>query len=163
MALAELGFRVSPLTLEGGRSLAGHPRTPYGIRDASRDLDLIERWWSRWPDANIGIATGGGLAVLEMIVRDGGEASLERLEWEVGALPPPTVRTGEGGLLFFMVGEVHPRVRLGHGLVLHQDGGFVAAPPSGCRNGIPSEWIEGPWQGLPEIPSALRRFIEDRR
>jgi len=34
-----------------------HPRTPHGIRDATCDPTEIERFWSKWPDANIGIAT----------------------------------------------------------------------------------------------------------
>src|SRR6266446_1875936 len=35
-----------------------HSRTPNGLEDATADLDRIRNWWQKWPDANVGIATG---------------------------------------------------------------------------------------------------------
>ena len=35
-----------------------HPRTQHGVKDASTDTKIIADWWTRWPDANLGIATG---------------------------------------------------------------------------------------------------------
>jgi hypothetical protein len=35
-----------------------HPRTEEGVSDASPDYATILRWWSLWPDANIGLALG---------------------------------------------------------------------------------------------------------
>ena len=35
-----------------------HPRTAHGFKDATRDAAQIHAWWSRWPDANVGIVTG---------------------------------------------------------------------------------------------------------
>ena len=29
------------------------PYTSHGFKDASRDAAVIQRWWSRWPDALI--------------------------------------------------------------------------------------------------------------
>src|SRR6187401_3540161 len=34
-----------------------HPRTTHGFKDASIDLEQIDKWWGMWPDANIGVAT----------------------------------------------------------------------------------------------------------
>lgn len=34
-----------------------HPRTAQGLNDASLDRSTIERWWQRWPDANVGVRT----------------------------------------------------------------------------------------------------------
>ena len=39
-----------------------HPRTPHGVRDATTDEKAIRQWWNRWPDANVGIATGAASA-----------------------------------------------------------------------------------------------------
>ena len=48
-----------------------HPRyhkadLQHGLRDATTDPEQIRRWWTRWPQANIGMVTGAisGLVVL---------------------------------------------------------------------------------------------------
>ncbi len=42
------------------------------MKDASAHPGQIEQWWSKWPDANIGIATGkdSGLMVLDLDNKD---------------------------------------------------------------------------------------------
>ncbi|MFT3732858.1 MAG: AAA family ATPase [Hyphomicrobium sp.] len=51
---------------------------------ASSDRAQIDWWWSKWPDANIGVLTGpaSNLAVIDIDVKDGkgGKASAEALE-----------------------------------------------------------------------------------
>jgi hypothetical protein len=51
------------------------PRTEHGFQDASTDTDTVISWWQRWPDANIGIATGtaSGLVVLDVDTQHGRE------------------------------------------------------------------------------------------
>ncbi|MDP9380357.1 MAG: bifunctional DNA primase/polymerase, partial [Chloroflexota bacterium] len=63
---AELGWFVFPVhTVRDGTCSCGnpecgnagkHPRTKDGSLDATTDPGDIRRWWSKWPDANIGIA-----------------------------------------------------------------------------------------------------------
>ena len=36
-----------------------HPRIGDYREKATTDIGQIEKWWNDWPDANIGIATGG--------------------------------------------------------------------------------------------------------
>ena len=43
-----------------------HPRTKGGFKDATDDEAQIRRWWGRWPEANIALATGSGLAVIDL-------------------------------------------------------------------------------------------------
>ena len=65
-------------------SPAKHPLIQKGANAASCDAVVVTSWWSRWPEANIGIATGpSGLVVLDV---DGalGRAQLVR---EIGKLP----------------------------------------------------------------------------
>ena len=60
---AEMGLAVFPVR----RNKA--PYTPHGCKDAKTDLRAIKSWWKRWPDANIGIATGsisGGIVVIDI-------------------------------------------------------------------------------------------------
>lgn len=119
-------------------SPAKHPRVRGGLHAATTDPGQVDRWWHRWPDANVGIRTGveSGLVVLDVDPRHGGDASLGRLVAAHGPLPPGrTVATGgEGTHLYFR----HPghKVsndagrRLGDGLDIRGDGGYVVAPPS---------------------------------
>ncbi|MBY0514617.1 MAG: bifunctional DNA primase/polymerase [Gemmataceae bacterium] len=91
--LAARGCRVFPIHRAGKKPpLRGWPRL------ATADAAAVERWWGRWPDANVGIHTAG-LLVFDV---DGpvGHADLERLR---GAYPlPPTLTIVSGNL-----GESH--------------------------------------------------------
>ncbi len=60
VALARAGMRVFPL-LPGEK----RPATRRGVKDATMDMDLVRKWWSKGP-WNIGIATGGGLVVIDL-------------------------------------------------------------------------------------------------
>src|SRR6266700_6257213 len=44
-----------------------HPRTKNGVKDATKDYETVRAWWKRDPDANIGIATGSGLLVIDIV------------------------------------------------------------------------------------------------
>jgi hypothetical protein len=35
-----------------------HPRTANGLNDATRDETVIREWWTKWPNASIGINCG---------------------------------------------------------------------------------------------------------
>jgi hypothetical protein len=37
---------------------AKHPLVWHGVKDATTDPAQLEAWWQRWPQANIGLATG---------------------------------------------------------------------------------------------------------
>src|SRR5690606_26937505 len=76
-----------------------HPRIRRGVKEASTDQATIKSWGSRWPDANVGVRTGGRIVVLDIDCHDAdGEASLALLELEHDELPPTLeARTGSGG------------------------------------------------------------------
>jgi Bifunctional DNA primase/polymerase, N-terminal len=74
------------------------PATPHGFKDATTDPDKIRAWWKRWPNANPAAATG---AVSNLVVLDPdngiiGQFTLERLEEELGQLPPTLTVTTPG-------------------------------------------------------------------
>jgi len=145
---ADLGYHVLPLQgVVKGHCTCGdrhcssagkHPLptlVPHGVKDASCDAQQIRDWWTRYPNANIGIRTGAvsNLVVLDIDVRHGGDASLATLRAEHGAIPVTvTVRTGGGHHYWFQHpdGPVENRVNLRPGIDLKGDNGYVVAPPS---------------------------------
>ena len=73
---------------------AKHPLVRHGIHDASIDPAQLQRWWSRWPAANLGLATG---IVFDALDVDGpaGLATLRQLARRAGLrLHGPLVATG---------------------------------------------------------------------
>jgi hypothetical protein len=56
------GWHVFPL-----KPRAKEPLIHGGFKSASLSDDLVRAWWTKWPDANVGIATGAsGLSVLDI-------------------------------------------------------------------------------------------------
>jgi hypothetical protein len=106
----------------------------------------IERWFERWPEANVGIVTGAlsGLVVLDVDARHGGDASLARLEIEHAALPRTVeAATGGGGRHLYFAhpgGTVANRAGIVPGIDLRGDGGCVVAPPSLHASGRRYAW-----------------------
>jgi hypothetical protein len=144
---ASRGWKVFPLhSVNGGRCSCGnpdcgspgkHPRTEHGFNDASIQPQQIRDWWRRWPDANIGIATGAvsGIVVLDVDPRNGGDASDVKLQNEFPEAFANLfkVRSGSGGTHRYFQ---HPgrdvlcRANFRPGIDVRGDGGFVVAPPS---------------------------------
>jgi hypothetical protein len=114
------------------------PLTEHGFKDASKDANTIRAWFQRWPDANVAIPTGpaSGFVVLDVDPRHDGDKSLAALEEKHGRLPLTLeARTGGGGRHFFFALGSGQNVRnsngkLGPGLDVRGDGGYVVAPPS---------------------------------
>jgi hypothetical protein len=148
-------------------SAAKHPRIAGGLRNATVDHQQIEQWWRRWPDANVAIRTGAqsGLVVLDIDPRHGGEDTLKQLQRAHGVLPPGrSVETGGGGLhLYFR----HPGIairndagrRLGPGVDVRGDGGYVVAPPSGHASGDVYRLRNGS-RALPDLPEWIRAQLQ---
>ncbi len=76
----------------GCADAAKHPRTAHGFHDAATEASQIQRWWTQWPNTNIGLRTGDGIIVLDVDVRHGGDESLDLLEFKHGKLPPARSR-----------------------------------------------------------------------
>lgn len=179
LALAAHGYSVFPLhTVADGRCTCGcadsgchtrgkHPRWArglfeHGCKDASTDPARIRELWQPWPDANVGIATGGAMLVLDVDVDHGGRASLTTLVAEHGSLPKTVLAvTGSGGWhgYFAVPGGLAIRNsagQIGAGLDIRGEGGYVVAPPSSHWTGGTYWWKPGcaPWEapvaGAPE-------------
>lgn len=64
LAWAARGFAVFPLKPRTKIPLGAF--VSHGFKDASRDPEIIRKWWCQCRSANIGIATGSGFFVLDL-------------------------------------------------------------------------------------------------
>lgn len=166
---ASLGLAVFPIRPKGKEPLTAH-----GFQDATRDTEQIKAWWTQWPSANIGIATGsrsGGLLVIDLDVdEDKGVDGRETLrEWEAehGKLPGNTWLsiTGRGGYHYFYrtAEKIRNRTALYEGVDIRGEGGYVVAPPSDHPNGRSYQWEQGPEDGpLAEADGKVMEFVSGR-
>jgi Bifunctional DNA primase/polymerase, N-terminal/Primase C terminal 1 (PriCT-1) len=116
------------------------PLTAHGFRDASRDEGQLRRWFDRSSPPMIGMPTGAVTNLVVLDVDKGGADSLHDLERAHGELPrTASVKTPSGGQHYYFR---HPGVevpcsagKLGRGLDVRADGGFVVTPPSVRHDG----------------------------
>jgi hypothetical protein len=137
------------------------PLVPNGLKHATIDQTVIRDWWTTWPNANIGIATGGKLIVIDVDPRHGGDVALAKLEEKHGKFPSTwRVRTGGDGLHLYFAGP--PNVvfkntagQLGDGLDVRTSGAYVVAPPSKHISGGKYEWQQQGGKDLAPMPAWL--------
>ena len=177
LRLARLGLRVLPLHTPGDAgscscsrrasctSSGKHPRTRNGVNDATRDPSQIMQWWGSWPEANVGVATGNGLAVLDVDPRSGGHETLAAFVENVGGGVEPTtaeVATGGNGRhLYFRAPAELASAVLGAGLDLKAAGGYVVAPPSLHASGRVYTWHPARALTGPDDVSDLPAWVLD--
>jgi len=156
--VAALGWAVFPVESRGKKPLIKNwPNLATTVQATVKD------WWTRWPDANIGVVTGAksGILVLD-IDGDKGWVSLGELERMHGWALPPTlvVSTGRGAHLYFK----HPGGHIGNGANIHGlagldirgDGGYVVGPGSLHSSGARYEIVVRPACPL----RVLRELVE---
>lgn len=149
-----------------------HPRTWHGVKDATTDLETIRQRWRKYPNANIGIATGeaSGIFVLDVDPKSGGDYSLEDLEDSYGEMPGTLrQRTGSNGEhRIFRYPDVRIRnsvSAIAPGLDIRSDGGFIVASPSVHASGNRYEWhgMNTPVEPAPDWLIALILISEEER
>ena len=132
-----VGLRVFPLTPGTKIPLKGSR----GCLDATSDPDQINAWWTRTPEANIGIATGHLVDVVDI---DGLEGQTSRADlWDkvfadidaenLGKVSTPT----PGGMHVYVAADGTPNgTHLAPSVDYRGAGGYVVAPPSSTPDGV---------------------------
>jgi len=147
LSYAARGWRVLPVHWVGpdgcscGKASCSspgkHPRVRSWQKKATTDASQVRAWVRQTPTTNVGIATGAdsGIVVVDVDPRHGGDASLAKL----GLPATYTVKTGGDGHHHYFE---HPGIevpnsagKLGPGIDIRGDGGFVVAPPSSHISG----------------------------
>jgi hypothetical protein len=144
----------------GCPSTGKHPRTRNGVHDATTDRAAVAGWWRCWPRANVAVATGAksGVVVVDIDWRHGGAEAWHALTAGRAAIEVPMVTTGAGCHLWFAhPGRPIPNSagRLGPGIDIRGDGGYVIAPPSLHLSGLRYRWQRPLEAQLPVLPQWL--------
>jgi predicted RNA-binding Zn-ribbon protein involved in translation (DUF1610 family) len=149
-----------------------HPRLGGWQTKASTDPDTVRAWWTSWPRAGVGLATGSASRVWVLDL-DGPEAGA----WYEAQLakhgPSPTlgVETARGFHMYWRwtEGEV---VRNAQGLQaagiksvdVRGDGGYVCAPPTVHRSGAVYAWRTdaGFTREMAQAPAWLLELVKEK-
>lgn len=155
LELATLGYRVFPL--------AANTKVPVikdgaGYKDAVTDEAQIRAWARRYPHANVGVATGCGLLVVDEDRDDGGNIEPLKLELTLMVYTPSGgyhhyYRTPPGVLAPTSTSKLLPHVDT------RGDGGYVVAPTS-VVNRSWYKWLDYiqplcPPEHLPFLPQRI--------
>ncbi len=128
LAYARLGYRVFPCVPNDKP-----PLTRRGFHAATVDADQIRRWWTKTPDANIGLPTEG-FVVIDVDGADNAWLvdSPERLESLASAMMAVTPRGGRH--IWFRQPQRRAwsstRAKIAPNVDTRANGGYVVAPPS---------------------------------
>jgi hypothetical protein len=167
----ELGFRVVPIhDVTSGQcsclprhdgqpcnSQGKHPRPKNWTAEATSDAAQIAEWMRRYPNGNIGLASGAEFIALDVDPKNQGDATLAALVEIHGDLPEtPEQTTGSGGKHFLFqpiagIGNKASTLRDERGekmkgLDIRGEGGQIVVAPSESLAGR-YEWVRGrePW------------------
>lgn len=145
-----------------------HPRIKAWQREASTNPRKIERWWSRWPHANIGVPTGeiNNLIVIDVDTRDEGFTAFRvHLEHRLPLTYSP-ITGGQGKHYWFRLPDsldyaLTNRNNFPAGIDVRGNGGYILVAPSVTNKG-PYPWPElGQLTDLSEVPTLPRDVCDD--
>ena len=154
----KLGFFVFPLKQE-----SKVPATKNGLKDASRDLEVIKAWWDENPNYNIALRCGkdSGILVLD-VDGESGKKDLEELEFRNGILPSTPIQLTANGKHYLF--KYPPNLILGNktklikheekgGLDVRAENGYIVLAPSiHPDTKLPYKWLIKPSQVKFSLP-----------
>jgi Bifunctional DNA primase/polymerase, N-terminal len=150
--------------------VAKHPLgvlVPHGVKEATTNRARVLAWWTRQPQANIGLACGHRFDVLDVDGPIGAQAIRAFTGQHDLESSGPLVRTGGGGWHYYLaatgLGNARPRDL--EQVDWRGRGGYVVAPPSRHRSGQPYTWVGGRDldTALAEVPAPLLERLQPRQ
>jgi hypothetical protein len=138
-----------------------HPIPSHGAADATTDPIRLTWWWRRFPEANLGLATG---ACFDALTVRGSEGDADRWAIVAEALRAdgPLVRAGGDTrhILFAPTGLASQRPWGLARAAWRGWGGWVVAPPSQHPGGAVAAWVRDLDTPLPRLPAGIRERLE---
>lgn len=165
LSYAKKGFSVLPIkpaTTETEKKMPYVKWLEFQTRKATPEE--IKAWWTKFPDAMVGIVTGeiSGVSVVDI---DNHEAEEELQKYIPESLTCPTATTPRGGKhLYFKTPTPPLDCNIGaiKGSDFRGQKGYIIAPPSVNGNNKAYNWINGLSISeieLPELPSSYISYI----
>lgn len=129
---AKRGWHVFPIVPR-----RKNPLVADNLAAATTDEAQVREWWTRWPNANIGVACGpSGLVVLDVDTKNGkqgGNSLANLLEGDIESplLDTLNAHSWSGGRHYFYKGQCpSSNSKLAPGLDIKGSGGYVVISPS---------------------------------
>lgn len=144
---AQMGWPVFPCS-----PATKKPLTLHGFKDATTNQETIQAWWRSHPDAMIGVPTGqrSGFFVLDIDCDpESGKDGFASIR-AMGILPKTAhARTPRGGLHVLYRWDPERPIgssagRIGLGLDIRGEGGYIIAAGSVRADGRVYEWLASP-------------------
>lgn len=136
---AKQGYPVFPCKPENKSPLVRD-----GFKAATTDPQLIEQWWSQFPNAMIGMPTGAasGITVVDVDVHGEVNGMPWFEEHRADFADAPIVKTPSGGLHIYFIadGTKNSASKIARGVDTRGDGGYVCVPPSVTTEGTYYGW-----------------------
>lgn len=164
---ARWGWPVFPLGRHSKVPAIPKAKGGNGVHDATTDLERIDRYWSKHPDHNIGVATGHLFDVLDVDPEHGGTWEfLKLLEANVIRPVHGVSVTASGGMHLLYRPNDRGNTTRWHdtpGLDWRGAGGYIVAPPSTLgKPGRSYSWLAVPSPRLRK-PKQVRRRAARRK
>jgi putative DNA primase/helicase len=142
------------------------PRISGWQESATLDEKVIDRWWEKYPNANIGLLTGknNNLVVVDVDINNGkkGMESLKQLQNECGEFDTLMVHSPSGGRHYYFKypkNEDHVKgpTNFRPGIDIRADGNLIIAPGSSI-DGNPYRFEDGEKE-ISELPDRLLEML----
>lgn len=133
-----MGWKLHPVN-----PMTKTPFTHHGFLDATDNMEQLEEWWSRWPNASIGLSLPDTISVVDLDDID----ALPLLSKFPETVTSKTPRVGGGVHLFFSKDEnisLPRKIRFLYGTDLLNKGGYVILPYSKHPSGGNYKWLKSP-------------------
>jgi P4 family phage/plasmid primase-like protien len=133
---ARLGWLVFPLGVKSKAPMISKADGGRGCLNATLNENQVREWWTKWPLANIGIATGHGFWALDIDVKKGGDETWDLIRTQYPKLPDTIEQTtGTLGrhLLYLPPSDfiiTNTESLIGAGIDTRGRGGYIVAAPS---------------------------------
>jgi AAA domain/Bifunctional DNA primase/polymerase, N-terminal/Primase C terminal 2 (PriCT-2) len=140
-----------------------------GFHDATNDPEVATRWWTRHPDAGIGVAVRkSGLVAVDIDPRNGGIETMDAIEAKHGPLVSDVLAfTGGGGEHRVFAAQLVESLpgKLGPGVDLKADG-YICVEPTFAPLADPPHLKPYAWEASSDpldgvVPTTLPSWIRD--
>lgn len=156
---------------EKGKKVTPKVKSPYthaGFKDATLDINTIKQWWTRWPNAGIGISCGhSNLVVVDIDIRDGKNGFDNFMKMNISDEGALHAITPSGGVHIIYSGKIDSHANVKIGVDIRSEGAYIVAPPSWILedNGEKTFYREADdWNRTPvKMPASLESELNKLR